>query len=430
MREGELKDAWIQTRAARAVSLLEEALREVLENKCPADLFLNRIFRRDRRIGGRDRRLYSNLIFAVFRWYGALRKYSSEPAFLLAGTAAADKIDLPETVIFFEQAGLDESSRDVIFNAETPVARLNVFLHLKGFSSDLSWRDCLPEWVYDHLDFEADETFQALQQSRPPLWLRAQFAPVETVLDSFRQQGITVMRHDRIGTALWTADRVNLQETEAYRQGRIEVQDLSSQCIGQVCAPQEGECWWDACAGGGGKSLHLASLMNGKGTITASDIRGRKLEELRQRAKRAGFSNIRTREWDGLQLPVEEKSCDGVLVDAPCSSSGRWRRNPESRWLLTGERVGELTTVQKKILDNAAKAVKPGGILVYATCSLLRDENRLNAEAFLAAHPEFTLEGFSHPLTGKVTPGYVQILPQDGNCDAAFIARFRKGKRS
>ena len=428
MREGELKDAWIQTRAARAASLLDEALREVLGKKCPADLFLNRVFRRDRRIGGRDRRLYSNLIFAVFRWYGALLKYSSEPAFLLAGAAAAEKIDLPETVIFCKQAGLDGSCRNDIFIPGTPVARLNAFLHLKGFSADLSWRDSLPDWIYAHLDFEADETFLALQQNRPPLWLRTQRAPVDTILDSFRQQGITVNQHDRLETALRTADRINLQETEAYRQGRIEVQDLSSQCIGQVCAPQEGECWWDACAGGGGKSLHLASLMNGKGTITASDIRGRKLDELRQRAKRAGFSNIRTREWDGIHLPVEENSCDGVLVDAPCSSSGRWRRNPESRWFLSEERVAELTAVQKKLLDSASKAVRPDGVLVYATCSLLRDENRLNIEEFLSSHPEFTLDGFPHPLTGEMTPGHVQILPQNGDCDASFITRFRKGK--
>ena len=106
MPEGELKDAWIRTRAARSVSLLEEAFPEVLEKHHPADQFLNRVFRRDRRIGGRDRRLYSNLIFAVFRWYGPLRKYSADPAFLLAGAAAAEKYDLPEISFFLKQAGL------------------------------------------------------------------------------------------------------------------------------------------------------------------------------------------------------------------------------------------------------------------------------------------------------------------------------------
>ena len=429
MGEGELKDAWVRTRAVRSVSLLEEALREVLQEHHPADQFLNRVFRRDRRIGGRDRRLYSNLIFAVFRWYGLLRKYSSDPAFLLAGAAAAEKYDLPETAVFLNQSGLEETCRGEIFTQATPIARLNAFLHFKGFPADISSRECLPEWIYSHLDFEPDEDFLALQQSRPPLWLRVQRETFDEVTESLRRQNIEAVPDSRMTSTLRIDCPVNLPELEAYRRGWIEVQDLSSQCIGKICAPQEGECWWDACAGGGGKSLHLASLMKGKGTITASDVRGTKLEELRQRAKRAGFSNIRTREWDGAELPVGEKSCDGVLIDAPCSSSGRWRRNPESRWLLTEERVTELAAVQKKLLDTASKAVKPGGVLIYATCSLLRDENRLNTESFLASHSEFTLEEFAHPLTGETIPGQVQILPGDGDCDASFIARFRKGKQ-
>ena len=428
MVEGELKDAWVRTRADRSVSLLEEAVPEVMGKHHPADQFLNRVFRRDRRIGGRDRRLYSNLIFAVFRWYGPLRKYSSDPAFLLAGAAAAEKYDLPETAVFLNRSGLDEICRMEIFTRETPIARLNAFLHLKGFPADISSRECLPEWIYSHLDFEPDEDFLSLQQSRPPLWLRVQRKTVEEVTESLQRQNIEAVPDSRMTSALRIDCPVNLPELEAYKRGWLEVQDLSSQCIGKICAPQEGECWWDACAGGGGKSLHLASLMNGKGKITASDVRSTKLEELRQRAKRAGFSNIRTREWDGYELPVGENSCDGVLIDAPCSSSGRWRRNPESRWLLTEERVTELAEVQKKLLDSASKAVKPGGMLVYATCSLLRDENRLNTESFLASHSEFTMEEFAHPLTGETVPGQVQILPGDGNCDASFIARFRKGR--
>lgn len=428
MPEGGQKDAWIRTRAVRSVSLLEEALQEVLREHHPADQFLNRVFRRDRRIGGRDRRLYSNLIFAVFRWYGPLRKYSSDPAFLLAGAAAAEKYDLPEIAFFLNQAGLPETCRDEIFEPETPPARLNTFLHASGFPAETSFRECLPEWIYSHLDFEPDEDFLALQQSRPPLWLRVQRKTVDEVTESLRRQSIEAVPDSRMASALRIDRPVNLPELEAYKRGWIEVQDLSSQCIAKICAPREGQYWWDACAGGGGKSLHLASLMNGKGTITASDVRGAKLEELRQRAKRAGFSNIRTREWDGAELPVEENSCDGVLIDAPCSSSGRWRRNPESRWFLTEERVTELAAVQKKLLDTASKAVKPGGVLVYATCSLLRDENRLNTESFLASHSEFTLEEFAHPLTGETMPGHVQILPGDGGCDASFTARFRKGK--
>ena len=285
----------------------------------------------------------------------------------------------------------------------------------------------MPQWIFPHLDFPADEEFCALEQTRSPLWLRAQNREVGEIIESLRRDGLQVETPARIKNALLIpGGKVNLTELEAYKRGWIEVQDLSSQCIGQICAPRPGQHWWDACAGGGGKSLQLAALMHGKGSITASDIRNSKLEELKRRARHGGFSNIRTRGWDGVQIPVKENSCDGVLIDAPCSSSGRWRRNPESRWLLTEERVAKLAAIQKKLLDAASKAVKPGGVLVFATCSLLCSENRLNVESFLAAHPEFTLEEFPHPLTGETLPGYVQILPQDGDCDASFIARFRK----
>ena len=428
MNELPLKEAWIRTRAARSGSLLAEALHAVFSEHRPADRFLRQVFRQDRRIGGRDRRLYSDLIFAVFRWYGPLAKYSSVPAFLLAGAAAAERIDDPAVAFFLADAGLDALRKDELFEAETAVGRLNAFLRLAGISAEVRESDCIPEWILSHLDFTPDAEFFHLQQTRPPLWLRIQDRNPEDVIASLRGNGLDPVAHPRLKQALALPEaKVNLPALEAYKRGRIEVQDLSSQCIGIACAPEPGQRWWDACAGGGGKSLLLASLMHGKGIITASDVRENKFEEIRQRAKRAGFSNIRTRLWDGgPELPVPENSCGGVLVDAPCSSSGRWRRNPESRWTLTEERVNELASLQKTILESAAKAVKPGGVLVYATCSLFREENRLNAEHFLAAHPEFEPERFPHPLTGGSVPGFVQILPQDGDCDASFIARFRK----
>ena len=428
MNELPLKEAWILTRAARSESLLAEAVHAVFSEHLPADRFLRRIFRRDRRIGGRDRRLYSDLLFAVFRWYGPLAKYSSGPAFLLAGAAAAEKIDDPAVAVFLKNAGLDPSRRDALFEAETAPERLNVFLRLAGMSGNVREADCIPEWILPHLDFTPDAEFFHSQQTRPPLWLRIQNQTPEDVIASLRANGLDPVPHPRLKQALALPEvKVNLPSLEAYKRGWIEVQDLSSQCIGIACAPEPGQRWWDACAGGGGKSLLLASLMLGKGSITASDVRENKFEEIRQRAKRAGFSNIRTRLWNGgPELPVPENSCGGVLVDAPCSSSGRWRRNPESRWTLTGERVDELAALQRRILDSAANAVKPGGVLVYATCSLFREENRLNAELFLAAHPEFKPEEFPHPLTGEPVSGLLQILPQDGDCDASFIARFRK----
>lgn len=422
MNEPGLKDSWIRTRAAMAKSLLSGAFQAVFQEKQPADQYLKKVFRQDRRIGGRDRRFYADLIFGVFRWYGILRRYSSDPAFFLACAAVAENITDPSAALFLNKPGFDEVS-----HFETPQERLNAFLRLAGISESAAGKDCVPDWIFPHFDFSPDEAFFRTLQSRSPLWLRIQRKPADQVIGSLRGQGINAEPHTFAANALRVlSERINLPELEAVKNGWLEVQDLSSQCIGLVCAPRPGQVWWDACAGGGGKTLQLASLMDGKGTITASDVRENKLEEIRRRAKCASFSNIRTRVWDGIRPPVAENSCDGVLVDAPCSSSGRWRRNPESRWILTDERINELAALQKQILDSASKAVKPGGVLIYATCSMFKDENRLNAEYFLSNHPEFEPEKFKHPLTGRETDGSVQILPHDGDCDAAFFARFRK----
>ena len=425
MSDRPLKSAWVQTRSE---TLLAETLRAVFTDHQAADRFLQRVFRTDRRIGGRDRRLYSELIFGVFRWFGPLRKYNSGPAFLLAGAAAAERIDDPVFGLFLQNSGLEESAASELLKPESPLDRLNAFLRLAG-DSPASWAECLPEWCFSHLDFTPDEAFFRSQQTRSPLWLRIRRpGDWSAVADSLRQNGIEAMSHERLGACRIPGGKVNLDSLEICRQGRVEVQDLSSQCIGLACAPEPGQRWWDACAGGGGKTLQLASLMSGSGLIYASDVRERKLPEIKRRAALAKFTNIRTNPWDGTRLPVAENSCDGVLVDAPCSGSGRWRRNPESRWILSEAKVAELAALQRKILDSASKAVKPGGVLVYATCSLLCDENRLNAEQFLVTHPDFGPEDFTHPLTGGKTPvpGQVQILPADGDCDAAFIARFRR----
>ena len=426
MNEMHLKAPWVRTRAAMSEVLLKGTLNAVLTEHQPADQYLQRIFRQDRRIGGRDRRLYADLIFAVFRWFGPLRKYSSDPAFLLAGAAAAEKILDPVFSIFLKDTGLKESEPDKFFLPENPLERLNTFLHQAGIAQCVSEREYLPEWVFPHLDFTPDTDFLRMQQSRPPLWLRVQHGSTEEVCESLRRNGIAAEMHARMESALQIpAAKVNLAGVAAYRQGQVEVQDLSSQCIGAVCAAEPGQYWWDACAGGGGKTLQLATQMQGRGRILATDVRTEKLDEIKRRARSAGFSNIHTRVRDGVLIPGEN-TFDGVLVDAPCSSSGRWRRNPESRWILTEKRVEELAILQRQILDSAAKAVKPGGVLIYATCSFFRDENRLNVEHFLDANPDFHLEKFDHPLTGQGVPGMVQILPGDGNCDAAFMARFRK----
>ena len=228
--------------------------------------------------------------------------------------------------------------------------------------------------------------------------------------------------------------RLNLQEFACYRNGEVEVQDLSSQAIG-LCAPAgKDQLWWDCCAGGGGKTLLLGSLLQekGGGKIISSDIRAWKLEELLHRAGRSRLHNISTCVWNGETVLPDEKfreHFDGVLVDAPCSSSGRWRRNPEGRFLLTEEELFSIVHLQYSILSCAAQAVKKGGLLLYGTCSFFQCENEGNVQRFLAEHNDFELEAFPHPLTGKMTDGMMRVIPSaNPDCDGSFCARFRRKK--
>jgi 16S rRNA (cytosine967-C5)-methyltransferase len=182
-----------------------------------------------------------------------------------------------------------------------------------------------------------------------------------------------------------------------YRQGVVEIQDLASQQIAAAIAVRSGEKVWDCCAGAGGKSLAIAARMNNKGVLLATDLHGYKLDELKRRAKRAQLGNVRTFTWAGdepLRLPKEiaqQKGFDWVLVDAPCSSSGTWRRNPDARWRFAPTDTAELVVLQQKILHNSAVAVRVGGHLVYATCSWQVSENEAQIALFLQNNPVFSL---------------------------------------
>src|SRR5690606_4933636 len=161
-----------------------------------------------------------------------------------------------------------------------------------------------------------------------------------------------------------------------------------AQLVGHACAPRPGETWWDACAGEGGKLLHLADLMGNKGVIWASDRNERRLQVAKRRAGRAQVFNYRIAPWDGAaRLPTRTRF-DGILVDAPCSGVGTWQRNPHARWRTTPDDVRELAATQRRLLEHAAAGLKPHGRLIYAVCTLTRSETSAVAEAFTAAHPE------------------------------------------
>jgi len=239
--------------------------------------------------------------------------------------------------------------------------------------------------------------FLERQVTRPPLWLRlADLATLKPVLAELRRAGFAVSGE---GDAIAAVGDRGIFELECWRDGRVEIQDLASQAIGRAVAPEPGHFVWDACAGGGGKTLQLAGLMRGSGAVYATDPRKAALADLRRRAKRAGLTSVRAHPWNGDALPDFGKAVarhggfDRVLVDAPCSGSGTWRRNPDGRLWADPAALGDLAATQSRLLDLAAGGVKAGGLLVYATCSWYVVENEDVVASFLGEHAEFALVG-------------------------------------
>ncbi len=211
-----------------------------------------------------------------------------------------------------------------------------------------------------------------------------------------------------------------------FERGELEIQDLASQAVALTCAPEPGDRWWDACAGAGGKSLHLADLMGGKGVVVASDSHSGRLKETVRRARRGPHTNISTKLWDGKGVAGKPGSFDGVLVDAPCSAIGTWRRNPDARWSLAPEAINRLAELQGRLLRAAAAGVKVGGTLVYSVCTLTPAETAEVVRGFLVEHSGFRLDPFLHPLNGSKTDGMLRIWPHEFDSDAMFIARMMR----
>lgn len=453
--------------SARICCLIaQRLLAAVLQQGRPADRILRAMLRQNRVSGDRDRLLIRRTVFSLFRWWGWLHelapaRFAQAQGQGEGGPAPDDglpgaRADLrawgplllaaqylewdvpPETAHAFARAAVRNPGRAKRLWSQNPpsagnerMARLSPLL-LGESRPGASWRysELIPEWSHALIHCpEPLETLVRWLQTEPPLWLRLQAEDEAGALHELREAGLQAEPHPASGlrAVAVRAGSTSIYRSPPFKRGLVEVQDLSSQCIGAVCSPSPGQRWWDACAGAGGKSLLLASRMQGRGKVVASDVRDYKLQDLKLRARRGDFQNIEARPWDGRSVDRRRASFDGVLVDAPCSGSGTWRRNPDGRWGSSLQEVRELCELQLRILRNAARAVRPGGVLVYATCSLFRCENEDVVEAFLQAEEEFTLEPFPDPLQGDETGGRLRIWPWTADSDGMFAARFRRG---
>lgn len=345
-----------------------------------ADKVVERLLKRDKRWGARDRGFVAETTYEIVRWKRLYAEIAEVKApfdrdklwRIFAVWAVLRGIKLPDWKYF----------------EETPVRRI------KGRFDELSkirkYKESIPDWLDELGEKELGETVWAKeitalnQPANVVLRVNTLKTNKKELQSILLQSNIETEAIDGYPEALKLKERANVFITEAFQKGFFEVQDASSQLVAHFLQVDSGMRVADACAGAGGKTLHLAALMENKGQVIALDIYEKKLIELKRRAKRNGAHNIETRIIDSTKVikKLDEK-LDRVLIDAPCSGLGVLRRNPDAKWKLQPEFIENILKTQAEILNNYAKMVKPGGKLVYATCSILPSENRIQIDNFL-----------------------------------------------
>lgn len=406
-----------------------EALGRVLRFDRPADAVLHDFFRAHRQLGQQDRAFVAESV------YGVLRRKRHLERLLADSTPRA-------TLLVYLVRVVGTSVREMAPLLKSGEAEL--LGRVKAIALDdlpLADRAELPDWIVARLkERMTEEEILALGRalSEPaPLDLRVNTlcARREEVLNELAASGIEAQAtpHSPIGVRLW--DKPAINRHPLFLNGAVEVQDESSQLLGYVVGPRRGELVVDFCAGAGGKSLMLGALMQSHGRVYAFDVSERRLAQLKPRLKRSGLSNLHAAviaNENDLRVKRLAGRIDRVLVDAPCSGLGTLRRNPDLKWRQSPASVEELTRKQAAILQGAARLVKPGGRLVYATCSLLKEENEAIVDAFLAANPAFSLLDCAQLLKAQRidldTGGYLSLLPHVHATDGFFAAALERAR--
>lgn len=406
----------------------------VFEERKRADRTIASLLRPRRELALPDQRFIAQAVFALFRWHGwvdALRPDRMEERLLLSWLLDSRLVH-PVCRVWAGKIGRDPGHLVGLGDAPNWTARaegLKRWVGGRSVNAD-PWR-LFPSWFREVLPpARAGASAKArylelldVLQRRPPLWVRGQKADPRAAWAELTAVGVKPWVHRELEHAAKLPPESDIHHLDIFTRGDVEIQDLASQAVGLVCDPEPGERWWDACTGAGGKALHLAALMGGKGVVVATDTSESRLKEAVRRARRSPFRNVTTKVWQGKGVAGKSRSFDGVLVDAPCSAIGTWRRNPDARWTTGPEALARLAEVQSQLLHAASAGVKPGGTLVYSVCTLTPAETTDVVARFLAIQPSFRPDPFPSPLDDSVTPGTLLVWPQDADSDAMFIAR-------
>jgi 16S rRNA (cytosine967-C5)-methyltransferase len=392
--------------------MLEELAPHVLEKGHPADRVISRFFKRRHELGSRDRRFLSETFFSWFRWLGWTQTLD-----LSLVEAASLSVHLDQTEV---HPALSSDKWKPLGN-QTLDEKIAA-LHELGEEFQPLEKSMLvfPEFG-SSVELPDEAVFYETLQTRPPTWLRLRNDLFKKMLS---EAGIPFALHPQMENTVSIPAGRSLGALG--HGGQFEVQDIASQAVVKIAAPEKGSDWWDACAGAGGKTLQMADVIGSTGKVLATDVREEALKEMKKRARTDGIPFIRSQLHDLANDDPFTKEWDGVVVDAPCSGWGTWSRNPDARWRSDPRDPAQKRNLQVRMLNNAARCVKPDGLLIYAVCTFTREETIETLERFLEKNTEFAPEAFNNPLTGEPTDGTLQIWPWDGPGDGMFIARLRR----
>jgi 16S rRNA (cytosine967-C5)-methyltransferase len=420
------------TEAIPSLALLEHAaavMSRLLRFEQPADAALSAYFREHAELGARDRAFIADTAFGVLRRLRTLRAVANDTSARRLVLAYLARI-----------AGLSLRQLDPLLRPQDQ-SWLAQAKSIPIESLTRAERADLPDWLAGRwLEEMPEEEMLELAQAcntPAPLDLRVNtlLADRDEILAALHEEGLAATATPLSPVGIRLAGKPPIQRHPLFLSGKIEVQDEGSQLLAYLLAPRRGEMVCDFCAGAGGKTLALGAVMHSTGRIYALDVSEKRLAKLKPRLKRSGLSNVHPQRITGegdARIKRLSGKLDRVLVDVPCSGLGTLRRNPDLKWRQSPESVAELATKQAAILRAASRLIKPGGRLVYATCSLLPEENENQVTSFLNDRPDFHIVSAQDVLAGQhigLDCGeYFRVDPLHHGCDGFFAAILERSK--
>ncbi len=385
-----------------------EALEEVFNRQKQADKTINSLLKSNKKWGSRDRKFLARVLYDIVRWK-RLYEYlagtdilTREGKWQILGVwAVLNQINLPDWPDFQQ------------------IDRDRIFQNFHNINSE-AIRQSIPDWLFQlgkaQLGGRWITELKAMNKEAP-LTIRVNTLKIkpEKLIKILENEDVKSFLNPEYPEALFIKERKKLTHLKSYRQGLFEIQDISSQLVAPFTGVRPGDTVIDACAGAGGKTLHLATLLQNKGQIMAYDIFPEKIVELKRRAKRNGVKNIK--EAAVITPEIIKKNhnkADILLLDAPCSSLGTLRRNPGLKWELNPDKIKKINILQKNILTDYEQMLKPGGYLIYVTCSILPMENQMIVNDFLSTHKNYT-------FVDDVT-----VFPSAVKGDGFYMAKLKK----